>query len=91
MNLIEFKPVLYGGNLQPCKEEDKINQMLEDNNLEPRKIANTIKFNNWAIIYELLQLFCYDQDLLLNIQMAVYPQVSQRAIDFLNDEMTTSS
>ena len=76
MNLIEFKPVIYGDKLNPIKDEVKIQNMLDDNDLNSRKLEQLIKYNNWAIISEFLKLVCFDSELLINIQMAVYPRIS---------------
>ena len=59
MNLIEFKPIVYR---RPKEGEDEeLNQLLIDNDLQPRKMQNVIRFNNWAIVGEFLQLFSFDQ------------------------------
>lgn len=59
MNLIEFKPIVYR---RPQEGENgELNELLIDNNLQPRRVQNVIKFNNWAIIGELLKLFSFDQ------------------------------
>lgn len=59
MNLIEFKPIIYRRSQEG--EDEELNQLLIDNDLQPRKMQNMVRFNNWAIVGEFLQLFSFDQ------------------------------
>ena len=64
MNLIEFKPVEYVGEVNDGNQDQDLLKLVKEYGLDMKNIADEILKNHWNLIGQFLYLFSFDQQLL---------------------------